>query len=303
METIANIDYLTPQLSPAKAVKQPKKPFLMKLIRFGFNTLGRLFPKWAGQLAFRLFTTPRYRARHKVSDSIMEKARIFEFLYGGQMLKGYEWGSGGKTILLVHGWESRGTALRNFVPLLLKKGYKVVAFDGPAHGNSSGSRTNLPHFAGAVNAAINHLGGVYGIITHSFGGSSTIYSLSNLDRAISLEKLVLIGVPADIEQVFIRFLNQIAAPPGVQRQFEAIVTGMIKAPIESIDLSKVYPKTRIGATLVVHDKKDKVVSFSEAENLLENWENTSLLVSEGYGHYQILKNKELAAEIVKFMDG
>ena len=139
-----------------------------RLVRFGFQTLGRLFPQKAAEIAYKLFSTPRSRAKHRASDPILEQAHLFEVLYGKYILKGYEWGSGEKTILLVHGWESRGTALRTFVPALLKKGYKVVAMDGPAHGNSSGKSTNLPIFAGAVLAFIQQLGGVHGIITHSF---------------------------------------------------------------------------------------------------------------------------------------
>jgi alpha-beta hydrolase superfamily lysophospholipase len=61
----------------------------------------------------------------------MEQAEVFEFMYKGKILKGYSWGTGKRNV--VHGWESRGTALRSFVPVLLEKGFRVVAFDAPAH--------------------------------------------------------------------------------------------------------------------------------------------------------------------------
>ena len=302
MAAIANITYLEPATNPRKRINKSSTTWSIRLVRFGFNTLGRLFPKLGGKLAYRLFSTPRMRAKHRVSDATMEQARVFEFLYGSQMLKGYEWGSGEQTILLVHGWESRGTALRKFVPSLLEKGYRVVAFDGPAHGDSSGTRTNLVHFGGAVKAAINHLGGVYGIITHSFGGSSTVYALANIDRSIPIEKLVLIGVPSDIEKVLISFLRMIAAPPNVQKEFEKIIASKIEGTMETIDMAKSYSRMSVEETLVVHDKKDTVVPFSEAERTFEFWENTSMLVSDGYGHFQLLKKKELIGEVVSFIE-
>ena len=118
MLTKARVQFIQSNRKPKEALPC-RYPVSLRLIRVAFATLGRLFPSLASKVAFRLFTTPRRRARHKSSDPILEKAEVFEFLYGEQMLKGYQWGSGGRTVLLVHGWESRGTALRTFVPSLL----------------------------------------------------------------------------------------------------------------------------------------------------------------------------------------
>ena len=43
----------------------------------------------------------------------------------------YSWGSG-PTVLLVHGWEGRGSQLSAFAPALVKAGFRVVAVDMPA---------------------------------------------------------------------------------------------------------------------------------------------------------------------------
>ncbi|NUO03188.1 MAG: alpha/beta hydrolase, partial [Saprospiraceae bacterium] len=174
------IEYLPPLPEGGAESARPQPPSaLLGLVRLGFGTAGRVFPDAAARVAYRLFSTPRVRAAHSISDELLESARLFEFMYGHQVLKGYEWGKGEQVVLLVHGWESRGTALRGFVPSLIEKGYRVVTFDGPAHGNSDGKRTNIIHFAGAIRAIIRHIGGVHSIITHSFGGASTVFALSN----------------------------------------------------------------------------------------------------------------------------
>lgn len=95
---------------------------------------------------------PQNRAKHRVSDSVIEQAQISDILVGENMLKTYEWGEGEKTILLVHGWQSRGTALRSFVPKLKEAGFRVVAFDAAAHGDSSGKRVDLLDYGGAIKA-------------------------------------------------------------------------------------------------------------------------------------------------------
>jgi pimeloyl-ACP methyl ester carboxylesterase len=213
METIIKHEKLQSNWTDTSPERPRTPSALLPYVRFGFQTLGRLFPRAASKVAFRLFTTPQMRAKHRTSDEILESARIFEVLYGKRILKAYEWGSGDRTILLVHGWESRGTAMRSFVPGLVARGYRVVAFDGPAHGNSEGKRTNLPHFAGAVKAMIKRLGDVHGIITHSFGGASTVYALSWMESDVRVEKLVMIAVPANMQRIFKTTVQTLKLPP------------------------------------------------------------------------------------------
>ncbi len=288
-------------IRPTEKHLEPRYSLSMRMMRFGFATLGRLFPKPASKLAFRLFTTPRKRAQHKNTDNLLEKASVFEFLYGQQMLKGYEWGSGEQTILLVHGWESRGTALRTFVPQLLDKGFKVVAFDAPAHGDSGFKRTTLPHYSGAVRAIINRLGGVYGIIGHSFGGATTVFSMAKMDTEIKVERLVLVATPSNFKSMFQQFLNAINASPNVVRRFHEKINAILTFPFEEADVHRLFPKDRVGELLVVHDRDDPVVPFSQGEKIANSSPNSRLLISEGWGHFALMKNQEIIEKVSEFM--
>ncbi len=281
--------------------KPSSEPLLLKLVQFGFKTIGPIFPAFAAKIAIRLFSTPQRRAYHKVSDEILESARMFEFLYGKQILKGYEWGRGEQTILLVHGWESRGTALRTFVPSLVEQGYRVVAFDGPAHGNSGGKRTNLVHFSGAVQAAIRQIGKVHGIIAHSFGGASTVYALANAKTPIEIEKLVLIAVPNSIQRVLEQTIRTLKLPKSVAKEFFKIIENILAAPIHSADVSQAYERVRAKEALLVHDRQDRVVPFTTSETIYEAWENATLLVTEGLGHYRLMKNPDLIGRVADFV--
>ena len=276
-------------------------PPIIKLIQLGFQTLGRIFPQKAAAIAFEMFSTPRIRAKHKISDPILESARMFEFLYGKQVLKGYEWGSGTQTILLVHGWESRGTALRTFVPALLERGYRVVAFDGPAHGNSDGKTTNLIQFAGAIRAAIRQVGQVHGIIAHSFGGASTVYGLAHLKPEIELNKLVLIATPDSIKKVLQDTTKTLRLPKNVADNFFKMVEKRLKNEISAVDVSRAGDKIPVKETLIVHDLLDPVVPFATSEHIYQRWKNVELLVSEGYGHYRLMKNPDVIARVAAFL--
>ena len=295
------IHHLPSEFVDPKQERPVRYPPILKLLRFLFGTLGYVFPKLAGRMAYRLFSTPRLRAKHRTSDELLESARIFEFMYGKELLKGYEWGHGGQTVLLVHGWESRGTALRTFVPYLLERGFRVVAFDGPAHGDSGGKRTNLMHFGGAVRAVINQIGGVYGIITHSFGGASTAFALSNLDVPDKVEKLVLINVPNRMEKVLQDAMATMHVPPPAARRFMQYIEQKVKFPIHYVDTSRANLQGQVEEVLVVHDKQDAVVDFAEGQAIFEAWDNARMLVSDGYGHYRLMKNPDLLRYVADFL--
>ncbi len=282
-----------------KPVRYPA--FAFRMVRFLFGTLGRVFPKRAAKIAYRIFSTPRTRAKHRVSDEILESARLFEVLYGKQILKGYEWGKGEKTILLVHGWESRGTAMRSFVRSLTAAGFRVVAMDGPAHGNSDGKSTNLPDFAGAVRAFINQIGDVHGIITHSFGGASTMYTLGTLDTSISIEKLVLTGVPNSINLVWMNTVKMLNLPNEVAKNFKKILEGKVKASMEVVDSAEMKNRMNVGEVLIVHDIEDAVVPFSEGEKNYQDIKNSNLLEVNNYGHYRMLKNPDVVRAVTDFV--
>jgi pimeloyl-ACP methyl ester carboxylesterase len=279
-----------------------KYPFHLLFVKWAFSILGRIFPETAGNLAFRIFTTPRLRAVNKQTDEIIESARLFEVLYGKIILKGYEWGRGDRTVLLVHGWESRGTALRSFVPGLVAAGFRVVAFDGPGHGNSGGKRTNLPHFAGAVRAVLNQIGPVHGIITHSFGGSTSVFALAHLDNSIEVEKLVLVAVPASTRKVVRDFAKLIGLPSVALKAMKDMIHRKLNGlNFQDTDLIESLGKAKVSDVLVVHDKLDPSVHFESAEAIFEKYDHTSLLVTQGQGHFYLMRHPEVIRRVINFV--
>lgn len=302
MEAIKNIELIPTALNGDKREQPQKYPqLLLRTTQLAFQLLGPIFPNLASKVAYRLFSTPRVRAKHKISDEIIERAKLFEVLYGKSLLKAYEWGKGDKTVLLVHGWESRGTAMRSFVPALVEKGYRVVAFDGPAHGNSDGKRTNLPHFSGAVKAMIRHLDGVDAIIAHSFGGATSVFSLAWDQDAPLLNKLVLIGVPNRMEGVLDNALRTLKAPKIVAKKFKSIIQTKVAVPLKEANVAEAGKRMKLGEALIVHDKQDPVVPFSEAQTTFDQWDNANLLIVDGIGHYRLMKNPEVVKRVVDFV--
>jgi pimeloyl-ACP methyl ester carboxylesterase len=172
---------------------------------------------------------------------------------------------------------------------LLEKGFKVVTFDAPAHGNSAGKQTNLVEFGGAIKAIINQMGGVYGIVSHSLGGAATMFALSNLQQTQQLKRLVLIASPSRILPAMEGFLKLIRAPKAVAKAFYSIVKDGMKLPLAEMDTVKMMEKVSVEKVMLIHDKTDKIVPFTSSEYVAKHWRDSTLVVTEGYGHYELVK--------------
>lgn len=303
MTTVEKIEYLKSDWVDDRPERPVSHPWALQVVKFGFGTLGRLFPRAAGKKAFQLFTTPRTRAKHYTPEPLLAEARIFDVLFGKHLLKCYEWGSGARTVLLVHGWESRGTALRTFVPPLVEQGFRVVAMDGPAHGDSGGKRVNLRSFGQAVQTVIRRLGDVHGVITHSFGGAATVYALSVLDTSITMDKLVLIGTPNRMEHVFKASIKTMNVPRVAAKHYRRLVEEKAGMPLVDASLSNIGLRANVGESLIVHDTKDASVSLEAARLVVEAWPHARMLVTEGYGHYRLMKNPDVIRRVAAFIGG
>ena len=125
----------------------------------------------------------------------------------------------------------------------LKKVYRVVTFDGPAHGDSPGRLTNLVHFSKAIRAIINRLGGVEAIIAHSFGGAAAVFALAHVDPEIEVEKLVLVGTPNRLETIIQSAIKTMNIPPPAARRFRQKIEKITGLPLPSNNISDASGKS------------------------------------------------------------
>lgn len=301
MQTTSNIELLHTGAAETSRDPKPKKPFILPAVQFMFRILGNIAPGKAAEVAYYFFTRPRMRARHNVSDPLLESARVGEFLYGKILLKTYEWGAGEQTVLLVHGWESRGTALRSFVPGLVENGFKVVTFDAPAHGDSGGKWTNLPNYAGAIKAMINRVGGVYGVITHSFGGIAAVYAAGKLDSNIEFEKMVMLAVPLTVDAILDETIRTLKMPPKAGARFKMKIEKIAKSPVAQLAIPQIEVGGQIKETLMIHDEKDKVVPLEYAKQIARKWQTSRLLITKGLGHYRLMKHPIVIQKVTEFI--
>ena len=77
---------------------------------------------------------------------------------------------------MVHGWGARATHMGKMIEPLVAAGFRLVAFDAPAHGESFGGSTDLIEYAAAIKAVARHAGPVHTLLAHSFGVAMALYA-------------------------------------------------------------------------------------------------------------------------------
>jgi pimeloyl-ACP methyl ester carboxylesterase len=266
---------------------------MLAAIRIFFAVVGRLSPSLAGWLAAKLFAWPRRHPRPARERELIARGSRLALPDG---LHATAWGAG-PTVLLVHGWEGRGAQLGAFVDPLVAAGYRAVALDGPAHGDSPGRTTSGPEFARALITTRDVIGPLAAVVGHSFGGFTSLLAVA---RGLTADRIVTIGSPASVPEVLRDFLHLVRLPeralPSMIRSLEV----RVKAPMESFEVEAFAPHVTM-PVLVVHDTDDLEVPYADGPRLAELL-GGRLLTTNGLGHRRILYTPDVVTSIVEFIE-
>ena len=265
-----------------------------------FLTGSLLLPEYAAALAERLFLTPPAPrlAQSTFFDFLDARSSFVE--YRGRSLATWRWGPlDAPAVLLAHGWGGYAAQMRGFVPRLLAEGFRVVAYDQPAHGLSEGKLTGLPDFAGALAAVASHHGNVHHVIAHSLGGVATAIALS---RGMPLQSAVLVSPPSDLVGYSRRFARWYWMPEALRRAMQAAIEERFGLRWFEIEIARLAPRLRTPA-LVIHDRGDAYVPFAQGAALARAWPGARLLGTEGLGHGRILESDLATRAAADFIAG
>lgn len=278
--------------------KKDKTPLPLKIVRWLYPKVERVVPILAHRYFLRLFFTPlRYGVpeKEKKAESFAEK---FTLDVADKKIQCYSWGKG-KPVLFVHGWAGRATQFRRFVKPLTAAGFHVVGFDGPAHGNSSGSRTSILEFEETLKAIYKKVGEPEAIIAHSFGGGAVLFAAMN---GLRIHKLINIASPTigdEIIHTYLKAINGSMATKDFFKNFMVKEYGKSFDEFTAMHFIRHLPEPI--NLLLVHDQNDKEVNLSHAEALVRIYPAARLIKTKGLGHTRILKDNDVIRQCVTFI--
>ena len=280
-----------------QAETAPRKTSAMAVIGAVIRGVDRLSPRLGARLAARVFLTPRRARLPERERAWLREARPETFTVGRFRLSGHRWSESGEPVLLVHGWEGRGSQLGGLALALADQGLQPITIDLPAHGESEGGQTNLVEISRAVAAMVRHLGRVKGIVAHSFGAAGTTVALR---EALPVERLAYLSPAEDFEHYPATFSKWLGLPGHLSERMRYAVESRIGVAMAELRGGLLAPKMR-SPLLVVHDEDDVDVPWKDGRAYADAWPDARLLTTRGLGHRRILREPDVLSAVALFM--
>jgi len=284
--------------TPVMTKRPPSVPLMLRLIRLGFRIGGRISPKLAGRVAYDLWFTPTRFRTPESEKAVLESAEIEFHEINSLTIATYSWGQSGPTILLVHGWSGRGTQLGTFVEPLINAGFRVLSFDCPAHGKSSGKQTNLYEIADVILALNDKYGPFDSVITHSFGGPCLAVAMQ---QGLNTSSVVSISPPARVTALVEKFADTLAIPEKAEKNFvRRFEHAFGKNILEEASMQNMVRELDMPA-LVIHDEDDADIPWHDGLAVAKAWKYAGFIKTSTLGHRRILRDVSTIQAAVDFV--
>ncbi|MET7762974.1 alpha/beta hydrolase [Streptomyces sp. NPDC005393] len=273
------------------------------LIGKALNATSLLAPRLAGAGAYRVFRLPLKRAAARPAEQeVLADADIGKLSVGGETAVTYRWGSGARPVLLVHGWQSRGSCFARFVPGLLEQGLSPIAFDAPAHGDATGDTTNVLAFQDAILQLSEQYGAFEAIISHSVGVMASALALRSGVRA---GRLVAISGVCEFTYLFDQFCDQLALRPRLRAELRGRIERDIFPGEQDIwqRFSAVHRAAELTLPILLfHDENDQRVGMDQARRMATGFgDRARLVTTKGLGHRRILDDPDVVQGALDFV--
>ncbi|TXE16151.1 alpha/beta hydrolase [Psychroserpens burtonensis] len=270
---------------------------IVKTIGCFINITSILSPKLGGKIALKLFSKPRKIKLKELEKDFLMTAFTEDIDYKNLNIMTYRWLGKKDTILLAHGWESNSFRWKSLIERLKKLDYNIVALDAPAHGRSSGKLFNAVLYAECIHIVAKKFNANI-IIGHSVGGMATAFCKSKYELP-SVNKLILLGAPSNFVGVFSRYTAMMGYNKRVSRAMDELIHERFKEKPEHFNAAR-FLENEGTQGLLIHDKKDRIIPYSDAEDFKNYFKNATLISTEGFGHG--LRHEEVNNHIIDFVN-
>lgn len=268
--------------------------------RTKLNLFAKLSKRKAAEKAFELFCTP-YTSNKKKVPALFEQAEKLHLKFEDYQLVGYRWNHPQpKKALILHGFSSTIKKFDHFVMPLVKKGYEVIAFDAPAHGDSSGKTINGFQYRDTINAVYERFGPIQSFIAHSFGGLALSLFMQDLTYQ-DHKKLVLIAPATETDSALTSFATTLKIDDEVREEMRNIIFEKSGYTADKISIRHLAEKIK-AEVLWIHDEDDDVTPWADAEKIqLNNHPNFQFMLTKGLGHRRIYRDNKVKKAIMDFL--
>jgi pimeloyl-ACP methyl ester carboxylesterase len=278
-------------------LKKLFQKILPRVIGAQINVLALWNKEAAAKKAFLIFSLPRKGRTLPEQQEYLNTAQQEQISIDDKVtIHTYHWKGNGKTVLLIHGWESNAHRWWKLIDELRKKEYNIIAFDAPGHGNSKGKIFNVPLYTKCLEAITQHYKPEIHI-GHSVGGLTNIYHFYKHAPA-HIHKMVVLGAPSELHEIMSDYQKILGMTNHVMRALDEYINERFGFSIDAFSGSA-FAKAITVPGLIIHDKLDVIAPVTASRAFHKNWEKSSYIETEGFGHS--LYQDEVRKAIIDFI--
>lgn len=253
--------------------------------------LAAIAPPLAVRAAARLF---RFPVRPRPSALPGER---FAVRAGRQTVRGGVRGNG-PLVILAHGWGGSEQQFDVLGDALAARGFRVVTFSAIGHGASTSRFSSMVEFRDSLLAVAAHLGTEpHAIIGHSLGGAACALAVS---EGLRTDRLVLIAASAHPRRYLGLFLDWLDFPHALRARVIRHFEKTLRFAWDRLDIEAIGPRVHV-PTLIVHDRADREVPYSEGADAARLIPDALLVTVESLGHRRILRDDGVVERIAAFI--
>ncbi|MCG9579434.1 alpha/beta hydrolase [Vibrio tubiashii] len=244
-----------------------------------------LAPNHAKNTARKLLLTPARTKPKNAEPTGLIKGEV-ESKEG--VLKTYQLGTG-PVWVLTHGWSGSASQFYPLMEHIASRGFTALAYDHPGHGQSGGLYGHIPAFVHGLEAILDSVADVAGLVGHSMGTASSIEC--HHQKLVDKPFLLIAPVLDYLDNLF----GSVARSGYSMRLFNAVVSEVedqYHYPIQSVDPYNKL-KLRGAQTIIVHDQGDKFTKFEVSQKAAQEMENVTLVATQGQGHGRVMNCSEV----------
>jgi len=225
--------------------------------------------------------------------------------YGRQNNKSaWCWGSKGPLVVCVHGWGGGGGGdLASMAQLLAGDGFRVVALDMTAHGNSSGKRLSFRQFGRDIAELTRSLKkdvneDVFAYVGFSAGGLSMM-AARKLEGIVA-NNYVLIASPQKPYPPLHLIQRKLGVSSSVLLRYQDFLSRQFGCAWDSIT-DTVFAYETNKNLMLIYDQDDRLVAHQDGDSIKALWPSAKLLKLQGTDHKNMIYSMEVIDSVREFL--
>jgi len=265
-----------------------------------FKLLSLLSKRKTAEKAMEVFGTPFLKSVRKTP---IKDAETIHFHLNNKKVIGYRWNyPQSRKALILHGFGSAAHKFEDYANLLAERGFEVLAFDAPAHGESEGSTTNAIEYCEMIKKVMEQFGPVQSFLGHSFGGISLSLALEEIPHDENT-RVVFIAPATETTTAVNGAFNMLKVKnEAVRNEFEKLVLKVSGKEIAWFSMRRAMYNIK-ASILWIHDEDDDITPWADAVKVKEdNHPNIKFVLTKGLGHQKIYHDAGIKNMAVNFIE-